>query len=417
MTTQRTRASQPRPRTAGIGLALAGGGPLGGIYEVGALLALADSIRGLDLCELDVYVGVSSGGFVAAGLANGISPSQMYRLFIEEGSEAAMKPALFLRPAVSELVRRAGLLPRLALHASSRYLRAPRRSGVMESLATLGRALPTGVFDAAAVDAFLRDLFAAPGRTNDFRALRRPLYLVATALDTGASVVFGSAGFDHVPISRAIEASSALPGLFPPVEIDGVLYVDGALNKTLHASLALERDVSLLLCVNPLVPFDAALAQTRRGIDARRLDHGGLPRVLSQTFRAIIRSRMQAGMAAYGREYPHADVILFEPAREDADMFFANIFSYAQRERICALAYAATRADLLRRADALAPCLRRHGLALDEARLCDARRQVADALCDPRPLHASPRRRAMREAARDLGHALDHLERHLAALR
>jgi hypothetical protein len=43
---------------------------LGGIYEVGALLALADSLDGLDFNDLDVYVGVSSGGFVAAALAN-----------------------------------------------------------------------------------------------------------------------------------------------------------------------------------------------------------------------------------------------------------------------------------------------------------------------------------------------------------
>ncbi len=69
-----------------VGLALAGGGPLGGIYEVGALVALADSLDGLDFNDLDVYVGVSSGGFVAAALANGISPAQMYRLFIDDGS-------------------------------------------------------------------------------------------------------------------------------------------------------------------------------------------------------------------------------------------------------------------------------------------------------------------------------------------
>ena len=52
------RARHGRQR---VGLALAGGGPLGGIYEVGALLALADSLDGVDLNDLDVYVGVSSG--------------------------------------------------------------------------------------------------------------------------------------------------------------------------------------------------------------------------------------------------------------------------------------------------------------------------------------------------------------------
>ena len=71
-----------------------------------------------------------------------------------------------------------------------------------------------------------------------------------------------------MPISRAIEASSALPGLFPPVAIDGEHYVDGALNKTLHASVALDEGVELLLCVNPLVPFDASRAHAARPPDA-----------------------------------------------------------------------------------------------------------------------------------------------------
>ena len=64
-----------------IGLALAGGGFLGAAYELGALAALAESIDGLELNRLDAYVGVSAGSFVAAGLANGLSPYEMVRMF------------------------------------------------------------------------------------------------------------------------------------------------------------------------------------------------------------------------------------------------------------------------------------------------------------------------------------------------
>lgn len=45
-----------------IAIALAGGGPLGGIYEIGACAALSDSISGLRLDHADIYVGVSFGG-------------------------------------------------------------------------------------------------------------------------------------------------------------------------------------------------------------------------------------------------------------------------------------------------------------------------------------------------------------------
>src|SRR6476660_8173148 len=66
---RRRRGGKDRARRPRIGLALAGGGPLGGIYEIGALLALSESLDGLEVDDLDAYVGVSSGGFVAAALA------------------------------------------------------------------------------------------------------------------------------------------------------------------------------------------------------------------------------------------------------------------------------------------------------------------------------------------------------------
>jgi predicted acylesterase/phospholipase RssA len=277
--------------------------------------------------------------------------------------------------------------------------------------------MPIGIFDNRAVDAFLAQLFAAPGRTNDFRKLRNKLFLVATNLDSGESVTFGAPGRDHVPISRAIEASSALPGLFPPVEIDGEHYLDGALNKTLHASVALEEGVTLLLCVNPLVPFDASAATRSGRLTIAKMNQRGLPLVLAQTFRAIIHSRMQVGMEKYQRQYPHADILLFEPDREDADMFFANIFSYAQRKRLCELAFATTRQSLLARAEVMAPAWKRHGLTLDLERLADQTRRVTDTLNDPRPLHPNTRRRSVAQTTRDLAHTLTQLERTMGARR
>ena len=409
------RRAAARPR---VGLALAGGGPLGGIYEVGALLALADSLDGVDFSDLDVYVGVSSGGFVAAALANGISPTQMYRLFIDDGADAALTPEVFLRPALSEFAHRATMVPRLVLRAALQCLRDPLHHGVMESLATLSHAVPTGMFDNRSIDDFLHHLFAAPGRTNDFRKLGRKLFLVATNLDTGASVIFGTPGRDRIPISRAIEASAALPGLFPPVKIGGEYYVDGALNKTLHASVALDEGVDLLLCVNPLVPFDASGATLNGRFTVAKLSHGGLPTVLSQTFRAIIHSRMRVGMEKYRQQYPHADVVLFEPDREDADMFFASIFSYAQRKRLCAAAYQKTRQNLDARADALAPRLAKHGVTLRIDRIRDRNRNLTHALTDARPLHVDMGRGSeIRQTTRDLSHTLDHLERWLAGAR
>ena len=129
--------------------------------------------------------------------------------------------------------------------------------------------------------------------------------------DTGEAAALGRGGWDHVPISKAVQASSALPGLFPPVEIDGHHFVDGALKKTLHASIALDEGVDLMICLNPLVPFDS----TQLG--NRRLADGGLPAVLSQTLRSMIHSRMALGLKHYERAYPDTDIVLFEPDHRD----------------------------------------------------------------------------------------------------
>ena len=80
---------------------------------------------------------------------------------------------------------------------------------------------------------------------------------------------------------------------------------------------------------------------------------------MQQTFRALIRSRMQVGVAAYHDRFPRAEIVLLEPDRGDRRMFFANVFRYADRRRLVDHAFDSTRRDLRRRARELAPVLAR----------------------------------------------------------
>jgi predicted acylesterase/phospholipase RssA len=359
------------------GVALAGGGPLGAIYEIGALLALGETLQGLDLTGCGVYVGVSSGAFIAAGLANGLSPKSMHRMFIEsDAADDPFEPDLLLRPALGEYANRLASLPGLLAFAARQYLEPGGSAGFFESFSRLARALPTGVFDNAGVGHYLADLLSGSKRTNDFRQLKHKLFLVATDIDSGASVPFGAEGWDDVPIARAVQASAALPGLFPPVEIGGRFYVDGALTKTLHASVALREGAKLLICINPLVPFDARMAAKRGRRSEDSIVHGGLPSIMSQTFRTLIYSRMRISMQRYSAEFPDADVLLFEPERDDAEMFFTNVFSYSDRRRLCEHAYQKTREDLRRRRSQLSEALGRHGVRIDNEALADEHRTL-----------------------------------------
>lgn len=369
-----------------IALALAGGGPLGAMYEIGVLMALDEALDGLDLNDMDIYVGVSAGSFITAALANQLTPADIYRMFIDNENTAArsgaLKPELFLRPAFNEYFRRAKSVPALALNGVVRLLADPFKRTPIEAFASLFRAIPAGIFDNDAISEFLSEMFSQSGRTNDFRKLKHKLYSVAVDLDTGKAVTFGAPGFDHVPISKAVQASAALPGLFPPVGIDGHYFVDGALKKTLNASLALEDGAELVLCVNPLVPFDADAAKRRAGnkhAHIKKLVDGGLPAVLSQTFRTMIHSRMHVGLEKYVNKYKEASVVLFEPASDDAEMFFTNLFSYATRKQVCEHAYQRTRQDLLKRHFELEPVFKKFGIEMnievlrDETRTLDSR--------------------------------------------
>lgn len=387
-----------------IGLALAGGGPLGAFYEVGALHALAEAVDGLELTQLDVYVGVSSGAMIAAGLVNGFDTADMGVVFIENAAtEYPLSPGMFVHPALREYATRVAAAPWLVADVARQYLSAPRAGAWAAALEPLGALLPTGLFDNRPLEAILARIFTGPGRTNDFRKLRRPLYVVATDLDAGTAARFGEPGFDDVPISLAIQASTALPGLYPPVNLRGRTYVDGALMRTMHASLALDGGASLVICVNPLVAYDAG------DHDRGAIERGGFPIVMSQTFRSLIQSRMQVGMAAYRRSHPHADMLLLEPDRTDEQMFFVNVFKYSDRRRLAEHSYAQTRRDLLSNAKRLRPLLARHGLRLRTDVLADETRTYQAAV--------RVRREHYRPVTGSLHAALDRLEGAVAASR
>jgi NTE family protein len=154
-----TQATAKNPR---IALALAGGGPLGAIYEIGALCALDEALSGLKFNELYAYIGVSSGGFIAAGLANGITPRELCSSFIENtGSrDEVFDPSVLVRPAWGEFAKRLSKLPSVAAQAGWRY--AFKGGSLMAAFERLGSALPTGIFSNAMIDTQLRQQFSAP---------------------------------------------------------------------------------------------------------------------------------------------------------------------------------------------------------------------------------------------------------------
>ena len=143
----------------------------------------------------------------------------------------------------------------------------------------------------------------------------------------------------------------------------------------------MDEGIDLMFCLNPLVPFDATRPQplARKFAVSQRIPRiidGGLPAVMSQTFRAMIHSRLELGMKHYEHSYPQTDIVLLEPDHRDTDMFLANTFSYRQRRQMAEHAYQSTRHMLRSRKTTLATQLARHGISLKMDILDDPKRQL-----------------------------------------
>lgn len=327
-------------------LCLTGGGVTGGLYQIGALAALEDSIGGL---SFDIHIGTSSGATVAASLAGGVSVQRLYRALLDpsdhffplgRGHILTLDSAEWRRTllaAVSAL--RYGLASLTARSA------APAPGDLWEQLDRFYDALPAGIFTLDRYERFLSDFFLRRGVPNSFRALPKELLIPANDLDAGERVLFGTPGFDHVPISVACTASMALPLFFSPVRIGGRFYVDGEVGQISFIDDAAERDARLVVIVNPNVPVrpepSASEVPTGHGT-ARSLRDKGLMWVGIQTHRTVVHARLHDAIER-GKNRFVLTPLLIEPDSRDAVRFLHNAASLAARRDILEWAYRTAR--------------------------------------------------------------------------
>src|SRR5437763_10141844 len=107
------KSQRRRPRRSRTALVLAGGGVTGGVYEIGALRALDLLPVNRTVNEFDVYVGTSAGAFVAAAVANGVTPEEMMRVIVQQAptSFPDARVGALLRPNYREFVTKGILVP------------------------------------------------------------------------------------------------------------------------------------------------------------------------------------------------------------------------------------------------------------------------------------------------------------------
>jgi predicted acylesterase/phospholipase RssA len=332
------KTSQRRKRSK-TALVLGGGGFTGGVYEMGALRALDLLSVNRTVNDFDVYVGTSAGSFVAAAVANGVTPEEMMRVIVRQVPTPFPDASIgsLLKPNYREFVSRGAVFPLRLMKLLRTLARDMRAISAVDLVLGLAEALPSGLYSGEGVEHYIRRILADPDRVDDFRLLRNELYLTATDLNTCERIVFGRAGWDDIPISRAVRASSALPMIYKPVRIRDRELVDGGIVSTTNLDIAVDAGAKLIVVVNPLVPYiDASGKGTSRVTESRgeRVSEMGFPHIGYQVFKLLAHQRLHEMAQRWEDRYPGVDIILIEPDASDDLMFKTSVLNFTSRVQI-----------------------------------------------------------------------------------
>jgi predicted acylesterase/phospholipase RssA len=363
-----------RSRPSKTALVLGGGGFTGGVYEIGALQALDLLADNSTVNQFDIYVGTSAGAFIAALCANGVTPGEMMRVVTRKGRPPFRDIGIddLLRLNLLELVRTGALLPLRAASLVRQVLAQRRGVSLMDLGLELAEGLPSGVYTGSGIDRYLRKVLSEPGRSNDFREVRRALYLTATDLDTCERVVFGAEGFEDVPISTAVRASGALPMVYAPVEVAGRELVDGGLLSTSNLDIAVQEGAKLILVINPLVPFVndfSGTVRTVRGVRKRRVSDMGFPRIGYQAFKLLAHQRLHEQAKHWEERYAGVDIVLIEPEPTDELMFKTSMMNFSSRVDIAHHGFRSVTRQLVGEYDRFSEIAERHGIEISADRV------------------------------------------------
>ncbi len=353
---------------------LGGGGFTGGVYEIGALRALDLLSVNRTVNQFDVYVGTSAGSLIAAAVANGVTPEEMMRVIVQQVPTPFPDASVnsLLKPNYAEFVSKGLRLPwRLALLLRT-LVRDLGQVSAVDIAVGLADALPSGLYTAEGIERYVRTILSDPDRSDDFRLLNGDLYIASTDLDSCERIVLGAQGWDDVPISQAVAASSALPMIYKPVKVKGRELIDGGVLSTTNLDIAVEAGARFIIVVNPLVPYVNDFERripTLTGSRARRVSDMGFPHIGYQAFKLLAYQRLHEMARRWEERYPGVDIILIEPEPNDELMFQTSIMNYTSRVDIARHGFQSVTLKLAHDYPRFKRICARHGVEISASRV------------------------------------------------
>lgn len=233
-------------------LVLGGGGPVGVAWEFGLIAGLER--EGVRLADADLIIGTSAGSVVGASLAFGRPAEALLATQHEIADDAAPRGAadgaFDLAPLMQQFMK---------LYTSD----APPQQVRAE----------IGAFALQAKTAMTEDewlaTFAASETLGAGAWPERPYMCTAVDAETGEFVTWSKDS--GVPLARAIASSCSVPGIFPPITINGRRYIDGGMRSATNADLAAGYEkvviVSVMSGMERAAAFPALAERAKKRMD------------------------------------------------------------------------------------------------------------------------------------------------------
>ena len=213
-------------------LVLGGGGPVGIAWESGLVAGLARA--GVDLGQADFTMGTSAGSFVGARLAMGADATTLADPILAEAERPAGPARNGSRPP-------ADLSKLMSLMAEA-------QGGLRNPAAARAE---IGAFALAAETISETDFIASFGRS--FASLPEDAWPERGFACTAVDAMDGSFRFwtkdSGVGVTRAVASSCSVPGVYPPVTINGRRYIDGGMRSPTNADMAAGYDLVVVVAV------------------------------------------------------------------------------------------------------------------------------------------------------------------------
>ena len=202
--------------------------------------------------------------------------------------------------------------------------------------------------------------------------------------------MLGAEGWDDVPISTAVRASTALPMVYKPTGVKDRELVDGGIVSTTNLDIAVEAGAKFIVVVNPLVPFVNDFSKEIPTLFGTRV----APRLATWASRRSATRRSSCSptsactrwRAHWKERYPGVDIVLIEPEPDDELMFQTNILNYASRVEVARHGFESVTVKLAKDYDELREVCERHGIEISATRV----RKVVAPLLAPRRRRPAP---------------------------